>query len=199
MKFITHILIILCCSALLTPISAQTDSLPNLLSTLNAEQKTKVLEYAHHLGAYYGKPLETTCKMLDAKNQGRVLQYIAVLKNPEKVGATTVRWNRDTIPFGQIEEGMILLDSFMVTNTGTAPYIIKGAKGNCDCTVLRYPAFPVMPGDSAVVRIEFDSNKKTGRARPGIIIYDNSSPNRRNILYLDGYITPRKEVKIIRH
>lgn len=202
MKFIKNPLHVLCFFCTCFSLNAQSDTLPalpELLRTLNAEQQGKVLDYAHHLGAYYGKPLEATCKLLDAKNQHRVAQYIAVLKNPEKVGYTTVRWDRDTIPYGQIEEGTILLDSFIVTNTGTAPYIIKEAKGNCDCTVLRYPSFPVMPGDSAAVRIEFDSDRKMGRARPGIIIYDNSRPNQRSILYLDGYVMPRREVKVIRN
>jgi len=201
MNFIKNALPILCCLLTCCGLNAQSDSipvLPQLLNTLNAEQKSKVLDYAHHLGAYYGKPVEATCKLLNAKNQNRVVQYIAVLKNPEKVGYTTVRWDRDTLPYGQIEEGMILLDSFTVTNTGTAPYIIKGAKSNCDCTVLRYPSFPVMPGDSAAIRIEFDSDRKMGRARPGIIIYDNSKPNRRSILHLDGYVMARREVKVIR-
>ncbi len=202
MSFSKNILPLLCLFGASFGLYAQPDSLPplpELLRSLNAEQKSKVLDYAHHLGAYYGKPVEATCNLLDAKNQHRVAQYIAVLKNPEKVGYTTVRWDRDTLPYGQIEEGAILLDSFVVTNTGAAPYIIRGAKSNCGCTVLRYPSFPVMPGDSAALRIEFDSDRKMGRARPGIIVYDNSRPNRRNILHLDGYVMARGEVKVIRN
>ncbi len=192
----------LCLSGVFTTLEAQNDSvpaLPSLLGTLNAEQKSKVLDYAHFLGAYYGKGVEATCNLLDAKNQERVARYIAVLKNPGKPEPTTVRWDRDTLPYGQIEEGFILLDSFMVTNTGTAPYIIQRTKCSCDCTVLHYPEFPVMPGDSAMIRIEFDSVNKVGRAIPGIILYDNSRPNRRNILYLDGFVAPKKAVKVIRN
>jgi hypothetical protein len=202
MKFIAQIILALYLSCACGHLKAQNDTVPplaTLLPTLSAEQQRKVLDYAHFLGAYYGKGLEATCKLLDTKNQERVAQYIAVLKNTGKPEPTTVRWDRDTLPFGQIEEGTILLDSFTVFNTGTAPYIIQGAKSSCDCTVLHYPDFPVMPGDSARVRIEFDSAKKVGRARPGIILYDNSRPNRRNILYLDGFVLPRKAVKVIRN
>ena len=200
MKLISSILLIFCCFGAYTPVEAQHDSIPALmplLGTLSAEQKAKVLDYAHYLGAYYGKSLEASCQLLDAKNQGRVSRYIAVLKNTGKPEPTTIRWTRDTLPFGQIEEGAILLDSFMLINTGTAPYLIEGVKSSCDCTVLRYPSFPVMPGDSATVYIEFDTVKKAGRARPGMILYDNSRPNRRNILYLDGFVRPRKNVKTI--
>lgn len=172
------------------------ERLKPLLSALDADQSTLVLDYAHSLGAYYGKPLEATCKTLDSRNQERVMQYIRFLKNgaPQP---TTVRFLRDTIPFGQIDEGAILLDSFQVVNTGNAPYVITSAKGGCDCTAVGLPKFPVMPGDTAVIRIEFDSLKKAGHATPGIIVYDNSRPNRRNLLYMDGEIKPKGNVKVI--
>ena len=106
---------------------------------------------------------------------------------------TTVQWLPDTLFFGEVYEGAILLDSFMVTNTGAYPYVIRQIKASCDCTVLRLPERPVMPGETAAIRVEFDSAGKAGPTRPGIVIYDNSKPNSRNILYLDGYVKPRKK------
>ena len=110
-------------------------------------------------------------------------------------GRTTVAWDRDTIDFGVIEEGAILLDSFSVTNTGTVPYQIRNVRTSCDCTVLRYPKTPIQPGKTAAIRVEFDSRGKAGMAQPGIIIYDNSAPNSRSILYFNGRIVPRKKPK----
>ncbi len=108
---------------------------------------------------------------------------------------TTVHWNRDTLEFGIIEEGAILLDSFVVTNTGAVPYEIRNVRSSCDCTVLRYPKTPVQPGKSASIRIEFDSHGKAGWTQPGIVVYDNSTPNLRSILYLNGRVVPRKKPK----
>ena len=108
---------------------------------------------------------------------------------------TTVRWEPDTLYFGDINEGMILLDSFRVTNTGEFPYVIRSVKASCDCTVLRYPKEPLAPGQSATIRVEFDSAGKAGDALPGIVVYDNSRPNMRHILYLQGHIIPRKKPK----
>jgi hypothetical protein len=106
---------------------------------------------------------------------------------------TTVQWEPDTLLFGEIHEGTILLDSFKVTNTGEYPYVIKSVKASCDCTVLRYPKEPLQPGQTATIRVEFDSAGKAGDALPGIIVYDNSRPNMRTIIYLSGYIIPRKK------
>ena len=108
---------------------------------------------------------------------------------------TTAQWAPDTLFFGEINEGIILLDSFKVTNTGEHPYIIRSVKASCDCTVLRYPKEPLAPGQTATIRIEFDSAGKAGDALPGIVVYDNSRPNMRHILYLSGHIIPRKKPK----
>jgi hypothetical protein len=58
--------------------------------------------------------------------------------------------------------------------------------------VLRYPEYPVMPGETALIRVEFDSRGKAGTTVPGIIFYDNSIPNQRKTLYLKGKIQKRK-------
>lgn len=108
---------------------------------------------------------------------------------------TTVQWAPDTLFFEEINEGHILMDSFLVTNTGDHPYVIRSVKASCDCTVLRFPKDPIPPGKSAAIRVEFDSAGKAGPAQPGIVVYDNSRPNSRSILYLSGYIVPRKKPK----
>lgn len=126
-----------------------------------------------------------------------LLQGNLILKSqtPDIQEKTTVRWVPDTLFFDEINEGDILLDSFKVTNTGEHPYMIRNVRASCDCTVLRFPKEPLLPGQTATIRVEFDSAGKAGEAKPGIIVYDNSRPNSRNILYLSGYIIPRKKPK----
>ncbi len=166
------------------------------LRKLTTEQKLKVLEYLRTLGANLDKEVQQTYEQVNNENRAKVQQYLnLVQQKTDKVPPTTVHWNRDTVHFGKIEEGQLLLDSFRVTNTGREPYIIRDVKTSCDCTVLRYPTFPVMPGESATLRVEFDSHSKIGFALPGIIVYDNSSPNARNLLYLRGEVTPKKKPK----
>ena len=121
--------------------------------------------------------------------------HVFFAQNTDSQERTTVQWEPDTLFFGEIGEGMILLDSFQVTNTGEYPYIIRSVKASCDCTVLRFPKEPLQPGQTAVIRVEFDSAGKAGDALPGIVVYDNSRPNMRHILYLSGYIIPRKKPK----
>lgn len=168
------------------------------LDTLSVEQKLQVLEYMRHQGASLDREVAQAYLQLDKDKQERTLQYIR-LQLLKKVGETedrtTVRLSRDTLFLGKLEEGEIILDSFFVTNTGARPYVIRDVKASCDCTVLRRPAFPLMPGETAAIRVEFDTRGKIGLTTPGIVLFDNSRPNGRQIVYLRAEVLPRVKPK----
>jgi Protein of unknown function (DUF1573) len=171
-----------------------------LFNGLSQTQQTQVLDYMHSLGAESGVAAQSAYEQLNSEKRDKTAAYIRTLQGKADAGnSTQIAWNRDTLYFGEIEEGSFLLDSFVVTNVGTRPYAIREVRTSCDCTVIKFPQRPIQPGESAAVRIEFDSTGKAGHARPGIIVYDNSYPNARSILYLDGDVTPRRKVKVIRN
>lgn len=166
------------------------------LKKLDNDQKQALLEYMRSQGGNIDQEIRQMYEQLQPAEQQKALLYLNVLaQSGEKPARTTVRWSRDTLHYKKIEEGTILIDSFTVTNTGQYPYIIQSSKTSCDCTILQAPEFPVMPGESAVVRVDFNSTNKIGKARAGIVLFDNSEPNQRSILYLDGEIVPRKAKK----
>ncbi|MBU6340135.1 MAG: DUF1573 domain-containing protein [Bacteroidetes bacterium] len=167
------------------------------LKTLSDNEKLKLLEYMRHMGANLDKEVQHTYEQLNNEKRSRALLYIEMQKTGVDAitDRTTVKFTRDTVNFGEIEEGIVILDTFQFTNTGKAPYIIKEVKSSCDCTVLKRPDYPVMPGETSTLRVEFDSNGKAGSSQPGVIIYDNSIPNGRNIVYLKGSVVPRRKPK----
>lgn len=193
---------IFCLLPLLLPLSfalrAQSASgdIRPMLKSLSHDQKLQVLEYLRHLGAELDDEIQHNYEQLPQLAQAKSVQFIETLKKgKDQLALTLVNWNRDTLFFGDIPEGTPLIDSFIVTNNGRAPYLITGAQTTCDCTVLRLPEHPVMPGESAVLRIEFNSSGKLGATTPAIIVFDNSLPNKRNILYLKGNITLPKKLR----
>ncbi|MFN4081405.1 MAG: DUF1573 domain-containing protein [Saprospiraceae bacterium] len=168
------------------------------LSRLNAEQKDNLLEYfLQKPGGDADERLSGIFEKLPTDRKRQALRYAEFLgRNPVTPQTRAiVRWEKDTLYLGQVEEGTILLDSFAVTNIGMTPYVIKEVKTACDCAVLRYPERPIAPGETYYLRVEFDTIRKAGRATPGFVVYDNSQPNSRNILYLDTFITPRKPLR----
>ncbi len=64
-----------------------------------------------------------------------------------------------TIDYGTIEKGGEPLRKFKFTNTGNEPLIIKTAKGSCGCTVPTYPKEPIMPGETNVIEVRYDTQR----------------------------------------
>lgn len=195
-------IVLLCLLACLGLAPAKTDAqvpltdIRPLLKVLKKEQKLQLLEYLRHLGTSIDDEIQNSYQGLSKKSQLQTVQYIETLKqDPAKLPVTAVQWSRDTIFFGEVQEGSPVIDSFVVTNTGDQPYLISRYTTTCDCTVLKYPEHPVMPGEKAILRAEFDTRSKAGTATPAIIVYDNSSPNRRSILFLKGLVSPRKQTR----
>lgn len=198
MKAPLRFVVCLCFIGFAGALSAQPESIRSTLREMTTSQKMQLLDYLRYSGANLDREIQSVYEQLSPEKQIRAVKYLELLnRGLDSIPRTTVSWNRDTIRYGQIEDGAIVLDSFRVTNTGVYPYIIKEVKTSCDCTILQFPKYPVMPGESATIRIEFDSQGKLGHTTPGIVVYDNSTPNARTIVYLDGAVLPRVKKKNI--
>ena len=64
-----------------------------------------------------------------------------------------------TMDYGTIDKGADPIRKFKFTNTGSEPLIIKTAKGSCGCTVPTYPKEPIMPGESNVIEVRYDTQR----------------------------------------
>lgn len=76
--------------------------------------------------------------------------------------------------FGSINEGEVVETEFMVKNVGESDLIIADAKGSCGCTVPAPPKEPIKPGDSAPIKVSFDSNGKPGMQNKTVTLTTNT-------------------------
>lgn len=75
--------------------------------------------------------------------------------------------------FESIREGTPLSMDYPFTNSGSVPLIISDYKVQCTCTKVTFPKEPVLPGESGVIRVEFDSAGKIGWQYRTILLYAN--------------------------
>ena len=61
--------------------------------------------------------------------------------------------------YGEVKQGANGDCEFKFTNTGTAPLIISDAKGSCQCTVPDWPKAPIKPGESATIKVHYNTNR----------------------------------------
>jgi hypothetical protein len=160
-----------------------------LLKNLTEDDKLKVLNYLRFLGSNIDDEIQYAYDQIPTSEQQKALQFMYT-QQPIENGdlKTTVKWDKDTLDLGIVEEGRIRIDSFVLTNTGKNPYLIFNTKSGCDCSVMRHPIYPIKPGERIALYIEFNSTHKEGPFSVGLVIYDNSKPNSRQILNIKGVV-----------
>ena len=82
---------------------------------------------------------------------------------------------KDTLhDFGTIHQDEVVQHEFTFTNTGKGPLIISSASGSCGCTVPEFPRDPIAPGESATMKVTFNSAGKIGHQEKSVTIHTNT-------------------------
>ena len=70
-----------------------------------------------------------------------------------------IEFKTDVIDYGTIDKGSDGVRVFEFTNTGNAPLIISNVKSTCGCTVPKKPKGPILPGETGVIEVKYDTNR----------------------------------------
>ncbi|HWB64686.1 MAG TPA: DUF1573 domain-containing protein [Chitinophagales bacterium] len=110
--------------------------------------------------------------------------------HPEKGPATTIVFEKTAYDFGRISEGEKVSTSFKFKNTGNVPFVIDRAYGSCGCTVPFWPQDPIKPGESAEIKVVFDSEGKHGEVEKTVTVVGNTRPVN-TVLQIKSTIIPQ--------
>src|ERR1700712_2015829 len=102
-----------------------------------------------------------------------------------------MKFEKETHDFGKIKTGDKVTYEFKFTNTGKSPLIIKDAIATCGCTKPEWPKTPIKPGESAAIKVTFNSLGKMGLQDKQITITANTNPAQ-NLVHLIGEVTMAK-------
>ena len=82
---------------------------------------------------------------------------------------------------------------FIFTNDGKEPLIISKAKGSCGCTVPEWPKEPILPGETGIIKVNYDE-KRVGQFNKSITITSNAE-NATQIIKIKGKILAAEKVE----
>jgi hypothetical protein len=89
---------------------------------------------------------------------------------------TTVELIDTALNFGTVVEGEKVNLQFKFKNTGNNPLVITGTNVSCGCTVAEKPEEPVMPGQTSVIKVVFNSQNKLGMNHKEVTVNANTNP-----------------------
>jgi len=84
-----------------------------------------------------------------------------------------IKFEEETIDYGDVEYGGDGVRTFVFTNTGNEPLIIEKASSTCGCTVPEKPEEPIAPGAKGELKVKYSSTK-VGYIRKTVTVYSNA-------------------------
>lgn len=107
-----------------------------------------------------------------------------------------IKFKTETIDYGTIEKGADGIRVFEFTNTGNAPLVITRVYSSCGCTIPKKPDAPVLPGESGVIEVKYDT-KRVGPIRKTITVYSNADEPTKAIKIKGKITDPSKKKSIM--
>lgn len=98
-------------------------------------------------------------------------------------------FEKTTVDYGKIEQDSEPFRVFKFTNSGNEPLIISNAKGSCGCTVPTYPKAPIAPGESAEIKVRYDT-KRIGKINKTVTLQTNAGVK---VLKITGEVFRKEE------
>ena len=69
------------------------------------------------------------------------------------------KFDSEVIDYGDVAKGSDGSRVFKFKNVGKSPLIISNIKSSCGCTVPEKPEKPIMPGETAEIKVKYDTNR----------------------------------------
>ena len=97
-----------------------------------------------------------------------------------------IKFTKTEHDFGSQAQGKPVTYEFEFTNVGKEPLIISSAKGRCGCTVPTWPKEPIMKGETAVIKVHYDT-KRVGAFTKTVTINSNAKSDTK-VLTIKGVV-----------
>jgi archaellum component FlaG (FlaF/FlaG flagellin family) len=127
----------------------------------------------------------------DVRRKDKVVDGTATAAEMAAQNTTTVEIIDSVYNFGSITEGEKVTYNFRFKNSGKNPLVVTNTTASCGCTVPDKPEKPILPGETAFIKVVFNSTGKVGHNNKTITVSANAEPAFPP-LYLKGEVTEVK-------
>lgn len=144
------------------------------------------------------KKIEATTKKSkksNASNASKVAKVANPFANAPKVEGAGIFFQNETIDYGTIPANSDGKREFVFINNGNKPLIISNAAGSCGCTVPTFPKEPIMPGETGIIGVKYDTTRAGQPFTKNVTITSNAEGNPSKVLTIKGNVSPAAPVE----
>lgn len=102
-------------------------------------------------------------------------------------GGPQIEFVEETIDYGTIQQHSDGNREFVFTNTGNAPLIVSNCKGSCGCTVPKCPTEPILPGETAKIKVKYATDR-LGKFTKTITVTSNATGEPTKVIKITGNV-----------
>ena len=138
----------------------------------------------------------TACTANDQKKEASIdliKNPLTAEKNAKELLMPEIKLESDVYDFLELQQGQSVSTEFIIKNIGKATLLIRSAKGSCGCTVPEWPREPVSAGETATIKVTFNSAGKKGRQNKTITLVTNAIPNTKVLRIIGNVLVPENK------
>lgn len=113
----------------------------------------------------------------------------------QKANAPIIEFDSTIFDFKTINQGQSIDHVFAFKNTGKSDLIIRKTKASCGCTVVNPSKKLIKAGESAELKVRFNSAGKKNKQNKSITIITNDPVNSQIVLRVTGFVNDPASVK----
>lgn len=105
----------------------------------------------------------------------------------ELVSGPAITLDKETHDYGDVSFGGNGECQFKVTNTGTDMLVLTNCQGSCGCTVPKCDPNPILPGESSMIQVKYDT-KRPGPISKTVTINSNAVNEPVKVISIKGNV-----------
>ena len=123
-------------------------------------------------------------------------QQLLAVNTPPAAGAAkaapvAIKWEKTTVRFGEIEQGVPVTAAFTFTNKSKAPLLLAEVHGSRGCTVPAWSKETILPGKSSKITATFNA-ANAGSFNKTVTVTTNAD-DAPQVLTLQGVVVVKSE------
>lgn len=139
----------------------------------------------------------TSCKKDNASARIKAENVKAAAEREAKSGLMPIiEWDKTEHDFGIINQGDRVETVFKLTNVGKGNLVILKAKSSCGCTIPTWPKDPVKPGETADIKVVFNSRGKRNKVTKVVTLTTNTENGAESVRIKTFVKTPKNNNKV---
>jgi hypothetical protein len=118
----------------------------------------------------------------------QIEEFFPKMTSADSANAPRINFAEKIYDYGTIKQGTMAHKDYTFTNTGKSNLIIHKTKASCGCTASKPDKLTVAPGETSVIKVDFNSSGKHGKQSKTVTVITNDPITPSVVLTIKGEV-----------